>query len=369
MHTFQLPPLHQGPEATLESAQRQGILILGYGSFAHDLAKAVEKLQIPVKAFVVTGNPPEPKNGIPVFQLKNLPTDLKSVPLWVGVFNHLPVSDYDAIRETCVQAQIQEILFPQHFYELTAPHLGWRYWLTDRQNYEKHKDDLQMVLEMLDGEASRQAFSQTLLFRLGQTTQAAPANEAIDEYFPDFCVAACGERHPGALAFLDGGAYDGDTLKLALKHVPFKQLYAFEPDLKNFAALTAWTRQSKVAATCYPCGLSGSNEHLRFNSGQGTASAVSDAGDTIIQVVRLDDCLQNTRIDYLKLDIEGQEIPTLEGGRDLIRQNRPILAIAAYHRWDDIWRIPAFVNGLSMQYRLAYISHCRNSFEGVFYAY
>jgi len=368
MQTTSFPSLDAVGQVDLETVRKRGLLIFGYGSFAHDLAAAAQKNGLPVLGFVVSGPPPAARSGLPVWQISQLPEAYKDKPLWVGVYNHLAHSDYALIDQTCRAAGFAA-QFPQHYFEVVADALGWRYWLTPRADYAAHAPELRAAFDQLHDEPSRQAMAQTLAFRLGQTLAAPLPDAEVTHYFPDFAVTACRARERGAQVFLDGGAYNGDTLEAALNQLPFQQVYAFEPDRGNYEHLTQRTRQLGLSAVNYPCGLSGRNEQLRFSTGQGEASAVKEDGDSIIQVVRLDDCLQNVTIDYLKLDVEGQEIPTLQGGRDLILKNRPILAIAAYHRWDDMWRIPAFVAELPLNYRLAYRSHSRNSFDGVFYAY
>ena len=115
--------------------------------------------------------------------------------------------------------------------------------------------------------------------------------------------------------------------------------------------------------------MSSINGNLAFSGGHGEASTLGGAGNSHVQVVRLDDCLPNSRVGYLKLDVEGHEIEALTGAEALIRRNRPILAIAGYHRWDDLWRIPAWIAGLDLGYRLRFRIHAHNSFDAVFYAY
>ena len=42
----------------------------------------------------------------------------------------------------------------------------------------------------------------------------------------------------------------------------------------------------------------------------------------------------------MKLDVEGAELPALEGARRTIAEERPALALALYHRTADIFEIP-----------------------------
>lgn len=368
MHSADFPSLTSPVSPSLEATRNSGIIIFGHGTFARDLAIAAQTVGIPVLGHVVSGQPPTTHNSLPIWNINAIPVDLRSKPVWIGVFNQSAQSDYEELSQLCSRAGLLTV-FPQEFFDLVANPMGWRYWLTPRSDYQAHAVELRAAYDQLVDEASRRTFAQTLAFRLGQTRRAPLPDPAVEHYFPDFAVQACRNRAQGAEVFVDGGAYDGDTLEAALQQLPFKTVYAFEPDPGNYSALASRTRRLGLQALNFPCGLSGRHEQLRFSAGQGEACAVKEDGDSMIQVVRLDDCLQNTRIDYLKLDVEGQEIPTLEAGRDLILKSRPILAIAAYHRWDDLWRIPAFVASLSIDYRLAYRSHSINSFEGVFYAY
>jgi len=368
MKKAKLASLRAVSTTSLESARDSGILIFGYGSFARDLARAAENTGIPVLGHVVSGEPPAARHPQPVWSLRELPVAVREKPLWIGVFNQSPNSSYQTINDLCIEASLVPV-FPQQFFDLVESFMGWRYWLTRLTNYSAHEADFQSAYDQLSDTRSQRTFVETVAFRIGNTLTAPLAESDTPHYFPDFAVEACRARKLDSLTLLDGGAYDGDTLEVSTRYLPFKTVYAFEPDLDNYRALTRRTRGLGIQAINYPCGLSGNNEKLRFSSGKGDACSVREDGDSMIQVVRLDDCLQNTHIDYLKLDVEGQEIPTLESGRDLILKNRPVLAIAAYHRWDDLWRIPAFVASLKADYRLAYRSHSFNSFEGVFYAY
>jgi hypothetical protein len=119
---------------------------------------------------------------------------------------------------------------------------------------------------------------------------------------------------------------------------------------------------------CFPCGLSRTNEWLSFVAESGEASAVGQGGDTKIQCVSLDQCLGTQRLDYIKFDVEGHELAALEGAVGVIERYRPALAIAAYHRWDDLWRIPEFLRRHAPAHTITYRAHEFNTFDGVFYA-
>ena len=60
--------------------------------------------------------------------------------------------------------------------------------------------------------------------------------------------------------------------------------------------------------------------------------------------------LKISRIDFVKMDIEGSEKPALEGGRQSIRRFRPRMTISAEHLPDDFTAIPALVHSIDPRY-------------------
>jgi FkbM family methyltransferase len=56
-------------------------------------------------------------------------------------------------------------------------------------------------------------------------------------------------------------------------------------------------------------------------------------------------------VDFIKIDVEGADLGVLEGAAETIRAQRPRLAVACYHKPDDLITIPDFVAGLGVEYR------------------
>jgi FkbM family methyltransferase len=57
------------------------------------------------------------------------------------------------------------------------------------------------------------------------------------------------------------------------------------------------------------------------------------------------------RVDFLKVDVEGADVGVLEGAAQTLREQRPRLALACYHKPDDLVRIPDLVAELGLAYR------------------
>jgi FkbM family methyltransferase len=86
--------------------------------------------------------------------------------------------------------------------------------------------------------------------------------------------------------------------------------------------------------------------------------------------VALDDyaARQDRRVDFIKMDIEGAEMQTLAGAANVIREQKPRLAISGYHKPEDLWEIPAKLHELNPAYELTFGHHTPIHWESVFYA-
>src|ERR1035438_9236966 len=62
--------------------------------------------------------------------------------------------------------------------------------------------------------------------------------------------------------------------------------------------------------------------------------------------------LKLARVDFIKMDIEGAEIPALAGAHETIARFKPRLAIATEHKPDDQYTIPAAVRKIRADYQI-----------------
>ena len=68
------------------------------------------------------------------------------------------------------------------------------------------------------------------------------------------------------------------------------------------------------------------------------------------------------------MDIEGAEFDALRGGSNVIRRDRPILAICVYHNQNDIWRIPLLIHEMIPEHKLYLRAYEGDGFQTVMYA-
>lgn len=72
---------------------------------------------------------------------------------------------------------------------------------------------------------------------------------------------------------------------------------------------------------------------------------------------------------FLIADIEGDEKKLLAGMKNIIKNNKPKMAICVYHRPNDIWEIMKIVGEIDNTYKFDMLHHGVDSSETVLYCY
>ena len=179
-------------------------------------------------------------------------------------------------------------------------------------------------------------------------------------------------RFDEPMILLDGGAYIGDTVELALKEerLPCRRIYAFEPNRENYRKLIGVAERYSSVVVCYNKGLDDHDARVRFREND-AGSRIDDSGECMIEVIDTGAFLHQLEEDrptFIKLDIEGKEQDVLRSAADYISRERPDMAVSIYHRLEDLWEIPLLLSNICPDYRL-YIRHQSNYYtETVCYA-
>lgn len=95
------------------------------------------------------------------------------------------------------------------------------------------------------------------------------------------------------------------------------------------------------------------------NNGPGSKVGINEQDSIKVESITIDDFVaQNSinKIDFIKMDIEGSELPALKGAVNVLKKYKPKLAISIYHSLDDFVDIPLFLNSLNLGYKF-YIKH------------
>jgi len=92
--------------------------------------------------------------------------------------------------------------------------------------------------------------------------------------------------------------------------------------------------------------LSKNDGEMQVTSGA-SSSVITQAGTgTSVKVTTIDKFVEANklpRVDFIKMDVEGHELKILAGARKTIKTFKPSLALSAYHRGDDLIKLPKFL--------------------------
>jgi FkbM family methyltransferase len=162
---------------------------------------------------------------------------------------------------------------------------------------------------------------------------------------------------------VDGGGCFGDTaLAFATDVGRNGHIYTFDPILKHCEIMReAFQMNSQLAdrISLFDVGISDVNSE---RSAMTQSSSAIDPGARLQQGLptrTLDAMVDSgdiSRIDMIKLDVEGSELAALNGARRAIERWHPKLAISLYHRPEDFFSIPLWLSSLNCGYRL-YLDH------------
>lgn len=158
--------------------------------------------------------------------------------------------------------------------------------------------------------------------------------------------------------FVDGGSYDFYDSQRFIQYSPsVKKIYAFEPDRKNFEKVNRNASQYSIDIETMPYALWSKACPLYFDSSASLSSMIAEDGKTLINAVSLDDMVtSDEQITFVKLDIEGAEQQALEGMRQMLARDKPLLAISIYHKPYDYVEIPLLIHDIVPEYKM-YIRH------------
>jgi len=194
-----------------------------------------------------------------------------------------------------------------------------------------------------------------------------------DQYYPEKIIRL-GKNE----AFVDGGAYTGDSLLdfVDKSNRSFHSIFAFELDEGNFKTLKAnvdrLDPRLRKKIKLYNLGLLDKERFINYETGnsKGKNTCISETGLKLnmAKTARLSNILGDKKVTYLKLDVEGAELEALYGSQEIIIKQKPKLAICVYHKLDHLWEIPFYIKSIVPEYEIFLRHHSMLEYETVCYA-
>lgn len=229
-------------------------------------------------------------------------------------------------------------------------------------------DRIRQAFWLMADDVSRHEYIAQIRFRLRGDFACLSDPVQGDVYFRDELFRLTADE-----TLVDCGAFDGDTLARFLSKTrhSFNSAIAFEPDPANYLRLServnSMPPEIRQRIVTHQTATGQTNRRVSMDAGKGVASKVGD-GDCEVECVSLDSVLADVPVSIIKMDIEGSEIDTLVGARELIHKKAPILCVCAYHRQSDLWNIPLLIHTLCPDYRFHLRPHLLEGWDLVCYA-
>ena len=157
--------------------------------------------------------------------------------------------------------------------------------------------------------------------------------------------------------FIDGGAYIGDSAITFRSYQP-RKIWSFDISSVHQKIYEKTMRRNGFTAEQYEFVIAGLYDTTREGKATGNfgldcslQNAESDVMESM-SLTTLDDFRAKNQLNvgFLKLDIEGSEPQAIQGARETIQKDRPVLSISIYHNPESFFEIKPFLESLGIDY-------------------
>lgn len=159
---------------------------------------------------------------------------------------------------------------------------------------------------------------------------------------------------------IDAGMENGHTALRFLLHFPGVNVHCFEPfpaSLQLSQYYVYLNKHKNINITFKGLSDKSTTLNLSIDPKAFSANKISESCtkgySTTIETTTLDEYVKSTQItkvDFIKLDIEGHEIQAINGALATIKRDRPQIAISVYHRISDYYEIPKLMRSICEKY-------------------
>ena len=239
--------------------------------------------------------------------------------------------------------------------------------LLARHDQEEFVDKLCETYELLGDRQSKKVFDAIINRVLGDGSNIDVMLDVCEknQYFPpDIIKLSEHER------MVDVGAFNGDTIRDFVGRTKgrFDRIFSFELDTIIFKSLQENVRAMPERDRIKIFNLGIWDRECDITYSMGNADSTIGEGEAHGHVVPLDVALKNEKITFIKMDIEGAEPQALRGAQNIIKTQKPKLAICVYHDLKHLWEIPLYIKELVPEYTIYVRHHTNLEYETVCYA-
>lgn len=151
---------------------------------------------------------------------------------------------------------------------------------------------------------------------------------------------------------IDGGAGEGDTSIMLIDSMLAFEVHAYEIDVNSYKKLT---RTVKIHNTdkIIPIlkGLSDIDNVATVLKLKSSPVITKNGIGQKIVINKIDSLYKDNKVACIKLDVEGEEFNVLKGAENVIKRDKPILAISIYHNPTDFFLIKPWLELINKEYK------------------
>lgn len=218
----------------------------------------------------------------------------------------------------------------------------------DEDFVNKNRENIKQAYNLLADDFSKKVFKNVLKFyKTGEISYIDKISTTKDEAFENILKLGKNET------YVDLGAYNGDTIDEFLHYTNgfYKHITALEPNSKNFSKLKLHCEKMDNI-NLWELGAYSHNTTLYFNNKAGRNSAIVSTSKTQTKVFAVDNILCGRCATYIKADVEGADYETILGIKNTLKMFKPKLNFSAYHRFEDIFRLPILISQINPDYKI-----------------
>ena len=342
----------------------KGIVIFGAGILGNKVAMHLKKLNFNIFCFADNNKQlwGQYIDEIPILSLSEASVKFQMSTCIIAIWN--PLYHFDIVKMQLSDLNFYNVVHSAQVMQLYSENLLPHYHFATPDFYFENKEQICKVYELLEDNESKKQYLDQLKYRLTIDFDSLPTPDTKNQYFPSEIIILNSNE-----VFLDAGAYDGDTFIEFSARVDnkFDKYIALEPDPKNFDLIKLNLKNTEnLIIDQYAIGAK--NEFLNFNSTGGEGASINNEGNIRVECVSIDEKYKMYKPTFLKFDIEGAELDALNGALNVIKEYTPKIAVCIYHKPQDIFEIPLWINEVNSNYSFYVRTHGSDGFEFVLYA-
>lgn len=344
------------------------VAIFGAGMYGEIVFKFLKLKGYEVIFFIDQLTEKKEYMGKPVYRIEDV--ILKNIPIYIGV-SHSNLIIEEKLKNSGFSLIIPYFILKDEDNSL-PPYIPDDFDISDDFSYIDN-DKVNKVLKFFTDSKSLELYKYILELRRDKTFKEIKSNIFYDPncYTPkDVPIFQRFKK----LRIADCGAFTGDSILNFLKLKQKVEFIAlFEPIPKNLNILhdnikIFTSKYNEIIIAIFPLGVSekpGIEEFcdmFSFSRISNNKTVITNKIENIkekylLPITTLDETLYGSKINFIKMDIEGSEYNAIKGAINLIKDYKPDLAISIYHNPSDLWDIPILIKSINNNYKMYIRSH------------